>query len=55
VLAGTGIGVWQSVKTACAATVHVAQTIAPKNTAVMDHAYQQYRRIYSALREIARS
>jgi xylulokinase len=54
-LAGTGIGVWQSVEAACAATVHVAQTIAPRNIAVMDEAYKQYRRIYPALREIARS
>jgi xylulokinase len=53
-LAGTGIGVWQSVEAACVATVHVAQTIAPKNAAVMDEAYQQYRRIYPALREITR-
>jgi xylulokinase len=54
-LAGTGIGVWQSVEAACAATVHVAETIAPTNAAVMDEAYKQYRRIYPALREIARS
>jgi xylulokinase len=54
-LAGTGIGVWDSVEAACAATVHVAQTLAPKNAAVMDEAYQQYRRIYPALREITRS
>src|ERR1700733_11383219 len=49
-LAGTGIGVWDSVEAACAATVHVAQTLAPKNAAVMDEAYQKYRRIYPALR-----
>jgi xylulokinase len=54
-LAGTGIGVWESVEAACAATVHVAETIAPRNAAVMDEAYKQYRRIYPALREIARS
>ncbi|WP_353067520.1 FGGY family carbohydrate kinase [Tunturibacter psychrotolerans] len=54
-LAGTGTGVWQSVEAACAATVHVAQTIAPKNAAVMDQAHKQYRRIYPALQEIARS
>jgi hypothetical protein len=33
----------------------VAQTIVPKSAAVIDEAYQQYRRIYPALREIARS
>jgi xylulokinase len=53
-LAGTGIGVWESVEAACAATVRVAETTAPKNAAVMDEAYKQYRRIYPALREIAR-
>jgi xylulokinase len=54
-LAGTGIGVWESVEAACAATVRVAETIAPRNAAVMDEAYKQHRRIYPTLREIARS
>ena len=54
-LAGTGVGVCQSLEAACAEAVQVAETIASVNTAVMDHAYQQYRRIYPALREIARS
>ena len=54
-LAGTGVGAWDSVEAACAATVRVAETIEPKNAAVMDEAYQRYRRIYPALREIARS
>src|ERR1035438_7202745 len=30
-LAGTGVGVWETVDAACAATVRVAETIAPKN------------------------
>jgi xylulokinase len=51
-LAGTGIGVWTSVEAACAATVRVAKTIAPKDSGVMDEAYGRYRRIYPALREI---
>ena len=54
-LAGTGVGAWDSVEAACAATVRVAETIEPKNAAVMDEAYKRYRRIYPALREIARS
>jgi xylulokinase len=54
-LAGAGIGVWASVEAACAATVRVAETIAPKDASVMDVAYGRYRRIYPALREIARS
>ncbi len=54
-LAGTGVGAWDSVEAACAATVRVAETIEPKNAAVMNEAYKQYRRIYPALHEIARS
>jgi xylulokinase len=53
-LAGTGIGVWPSVEAACSATVRVAETIAPKDEAVMDEAYGRYRRIYPALKGIAR-
>jgi xylulokinase len=41
------------VEAACAATVRVAETIAPKDAGVMDVAYTRYRRIYPALREIA--
>jgi xylulokinase len=51
-LAGTGIGVWESVETACAATVRVAETIEPKHAAVMDEGYKEYRRIYPALKMI---
>lgn len=54
-LAGTGIGVWASVEEACAATVRVAETVAPKDVAAMNAAYKEYRRIYPALREIRRS
>ncbi len=53
-LAGTGIGVWPSVEAACAATVRVAETITPKHADVMNEGYKRYRRIYPALREIAR-
>jgi xylulokinase len=52
-LAGTGIGVWQSVEEACAATVRVAETVAPKHAGVMEQVYMKYRRIYPALRKIA--
>jgi xylulokinase len=51
-LAGTGIGVWANVEAACAATVRVAETIAPKDAGVMDEAYERYRRIYPALKTI---
>jgi xylulokinase len=51
-LAGAGIGVWGNVEAACAATVRVAETIAPRNARLMEEAYGRYRRIYPALREI---
>lgn len=54
-LAGTGIGAWPDVEAACAATIRVAKTVAPKDASVMNEAYKQYRRIYPALREIART
>ena len=37
---------------ACTATIRVAETIAPKNQAIMDEAYKQYRKIYPALRSL---
>ena len=51
-LAGVGVGVWQSVADACASTVRVAETIAPKEAARMDEAYGKFRRVYPALKEI---
>src|SRR5271168_2125632 len=51
-LAGTGIGVWESVEAACKATVRVAETIPPKHAAVMNEGYKEYRRIYPALKMI---
>ena len=51
-LAGTGIGAWPTVEAACAATIRVAETISPKNQAIMDEAYKQYRKIYPALRSL---
>jgi xylulokinase len=51
-LAGTGIGAWPDVATACASTIHAAQTIAPANAAVMHEAYHRYRRVYPALRNL---
>jgi xylulokinase len=51
-LAGAGIELWESVEAACAATVRVAEMIAPRNAGVMDEAYGRYRRVYPALREI---
>jgi len=54
-LAGVAIGAWPSVEAACAASVHVARQIEPKHAAAMDQAYQSFRRLYPALREIGRT
>jgi xylulokinase len=53
-LAGVGVLIWPSVVAACVETVHVAETIEPKNASPMDIAYARYRRVYPALREIGR-
>ncbi len=53
-LAGTGVGAWPDVEAACAATVRVAETIPPGDASVMNEAYKRYRRVYPALREIAK-
>jgi xylulokinase len=54
-LAGTGVGAWPDVESACAATVRVSETIAPMNADVMREAYKLYRRVYPALRTIRES
>ena len=51
-LAGTGIGIWPSVQAACAEAVHVAETIEPQHQAEMDAVYEQFRKVYPALREM---
>jgi len=53
ILAGVGAKAWASVDEACAATVRVAQRIAPDPRAseLMRRNYALYRRIYPALRE----
>jgi xylulokinase len=54
-LAGVGVGAWPSVEAACATTVQVAQRIAPKDARAMERAYEQFRRLYPALRESGRT
>ena len=54
-LAGVGVGAWPSVEAACAATVRVADTIAPKDASVMASAYAEWRKIYPALRGVGRA
>jgi xylulokinase len=51
-LAGVGVGAWDSVEAACAATVRVAEVIEPKNAKVMAAGYEEYRRVYPALKTI---
>jgi xylulokinase len=53
-LAGVGAGVWPSVDAACTASVHVANRVDPiaKNVAVMNGRYEEYRKLYPALRGI---
>ena len=51
-LAGTGVGSWPDVPTACAETIRVAEVIEPRNASVMDRTYLEYRKIYPALRRI---
>jgi xylulokinase len=53
-LAGVGAGVWQSVDAACAMAVHVAKRVEPitKNVDLMNRRYEEYRKLYPALRGI---
>jgi xylulokinase len=52
-LAGVGINAWPTVEVACAATVQVAREVAPRNAEVMARAYEDFRRLYPALRQIS--
>jgi xylulokinase len=54
-LAAVGVNAWPNVQAACTATVHVAQTIQPKDAPAMDEAYARFRRVYPALREIGKA
>ena len=53
-LAGVGAGLWSSVDDACDAAVRVARRIDPidENVKLLNQRYQQYRRIYPALRAV---
>jgi len=54
ILAGVGARNWGSVDEACAAIIQVAHRIRPHqpHAAVLQRAYQRYRKIYPALREV---
>jgi xylulokinase len=53
-LAGVGTGVWNSVESACERAVHVAKVVEPvaKNAELMNRRYEEYRKLYPALRSI---
>jgi xylulokinase len=53
-LAGVGASVWPSVEAACETAVHVAKQVEPipKNVDRMNARYEEYRKLYPALRNI---
>jgi len=53
-LAGVGAGAWRSVEAACETAVHVAKRVAPigSNVELMNRRYEEYRKLYPALRAI---
>jgi xylulokinase len=53
-LAGAGTGVWPSVDAACETAVRVAKRVEPiaENVELMNRRYQEYRKLYPALRGI---
>jgi len=53
-LAGVGTGMWASVDAACETAVRVAKRVEPiaKNVELMNRRYQEYRKLYPALRGI---
>ena len=54
-LAAVGVNAWPSVEAACAATVQVAREVTPRNAPEMALAYENFRRLYPALRQIGES
>jgi len=53
-LAGVGSGVWRSVEAACETAVHVAKSVEPiaRNVELLSRRYDEYRKLYPALRGI---
>jgi xylulokinase len=53
-LAGVGSGIWPSVDSACGAVVRVADRVTPEpaHQILLDRNYQEFRRLYSALRSV---
>ena len=51
-LAAVGIGAWPDVETACAATVHVAETIQPLHADAMSAVYTRFQKMYPAIKQL---
>jgi xylulokinase len=49
-LAGTGVGAWPTVEAACAETIRITSTVNPLHTDIMNNSYNEYRKIYPALK-----
>jgi len=54
-LSAVGVNAWPSVEAACAATVQVAREVVPHNAPEMASAYENFRRMYPALRQVSES
>ena len=54
-LSAVGVNAWPSVEAACAATVQVAREVVPHNAPEMASAYENFRRMYPALRQVNES
>ncbi len=52
ILAGVGVGAWQTVDEACEKTIRVAETVEPKKDSVekLNRNYEAYKLLYTALR-----
>jgi len=52
-LAGVGVKAWPTVEAACAATIQVAGEVAPRSAKEMASAYESFRRLYPALKQVS--
>ena len=55
ILAGVGVGAWQSVEVAVGETIRLRETVEPNpaNSAALEENYQRFRTLYPALRDVA--
>jgi xylulokinase len=54
ILAGVGVGAWDSVDSACAEVIKIRDTIEPNGEAatVLEESYERYRSTYPALKPL---